>query len=77
MNHQNPDELIKLIIQLDKKIEILSNKVDNNNLVLTNHINFIERIYDTIKKPFNYLMVLTNNLYILNINNAESNNEIK
>lgn len=60
------DEILKEIKMLRDEVRELSKKIDSVNestkeskdsmIKMTNHIDFVENVYDRIKKPFNFIM---------------------
>jgi len=42
--------------KLDKLINLIENKVEPNTNKMSNHIDFIETVYDNIKNPLGYFM---------------------
>jgi hypothetical protein len=46
------DEIIKRLVKIENDIEYLKNGSDT----MTDHISFIEHVYDTIKSPFYFIM---------------------
>jgi uncharacterized protein YaaN involved in tellurite resistance len=62
-NHNEKDEIINKIIELEKRCERIETKMDKMLELLekdckkmTDHIDFIENVYDNVKSPFYYLM---------------------
>ena len=47
------DEIEK---KLDKLIDLIENKVEPNTNKMSNHIDFIETVYDNIKNPLGYFI---------------------
>ena len=47
------DEIEK---KLDKLIDLIENKVEPNTKKMSNHIDFIETVYDNIKNPLGYFI---------------------
>ncbi len=58
-------ELLNEIKKLQAQILNLEQKVDGANSVLNNHIEFIDGVFDYIKKPLFFLMNKVNNLLLL------------
>lgn len=56
----NEIKTLKIEIRnLSDKIDFLTKKTDeikNSSVKMTNHIDFVENIYDRIKKPFYFLI---------------------
>ncbi len=66
MNNENdPKDINFLLIKLNEKIDLLTEKVNNDNAILLKHINFIESIYEIIKTPLHYIMD-TANIFLIN-----------
>ena len=42
--------------KLDKLINLIENKVEPNTNKMSNHIDFIETVYDNIKNPLGYFI---------------------
>jgi len=63
-------QLLNEIKNLRAQIICLEQKVDNANGVLVNHINFINNVFDTIKKPLFFIMNKINN--VLQIEDQDS-----
>lgn len=66
------DTIINKIIQIENKIDKLETKLDKLLEILekdckkmTDHIDFIENVYDNVKSPFYYLMDKVNSLSLL------------
>ena len=61
----NDEEIHK---KLDKILELLEKDCKK----MTDHIDFVETVYDTIKTPFNYIMDTVSNIvpniYLSNVN---------
>lgn len=62
MTNDDPND-IKLL-----KIEILSlnNKIDTLTNALNTHINFVENIFNYVKKPLFFIVEKINNIFLLN-----------
>jgi hypothetical protein len=72
--HFKLEELERCNLDLERKIEIIL----KNTQRMDEHIDFVEKTYETIKKPFHYLMNKISMLSILSKNdNEETNKEIK
>ena len=65
MNHPKIEDIINLnkVIELDKRFTIIEEKMDKIlNLLetdckkMSNHIDFVENVYDNVKMPFYYVM---------------------
>ena len=48
-------KLIDLEIKLNKIIELLENDVAPNCNKMSTHIDFIDKVYDTVKSPLNFM----------------------
>jgi hypothetical protein len=46
------DEIVKRLDRIEEDIKYLKNGSDN----MTEHISFVENVYDTIKSPFYFIM---------------------
>ena len=64
--------LIEKIIELEKRCERMETKMDKILELLekdckkmTDHIDFIENVYDNVKSPFYYIMDKVNSLSLL------------
>lgn len=42
--------------KMDKLIDLIENKVEPNTNKMSNHIDFIETVYDNIKNPLGYFI---------------------
>jgi len=63
MYEKDEDEIIQKITELEKRCERMETKMDKILEILekdckkmTDHIDFIENVYDNVKSPFYYLM---------------------
>lgn len=50
------------IIAIDIKLEKLLKLVENDCKKMTNHIDFVENVYEKVKSPFAFLMNSVNNI---------------
>jgi hypothetical protein len=48
-------KLIDLEVKLNKIIELIENDVAPNCNKMSNHIDFVDKVYDTVKSPLNYM----------------------
>jgi hypothetical protein len=62
-NNDEKDEVMNKIIELEKRCERMETKMDkilelleNDCKKMTDHIDFVENVYDNVKSPFYYLM---------------------
>lgn len=58
------DEIMNLLLKIDKrldKIEEILLVTKNASNKMSNHIDFIDNIYDIIKKPFYKILSINNN----------------
>lgn len=93
MSNENEDErefLKNKMLELEKQFEIMEKKMDRILELLetdckkmSDHINFVENVYDNVKTPFYYVMdkvkylVSGDNININNnINNNNNNNNL-
>jgi hypothetical protein len=61
--HLQNKEIINKLEILNKKIDILIENKDNTILEkMSNHIDFVDSIYDNIKRPFHFLMDTVNSI---------------
>ena len=87
MSNENEDErdfLKNKMLELEKKFEIMEKKMDRILELLetdckkmSDHINFVENVYDNVKTPFYYVMDKVKYLVSgdnININNNINNN---
>ena len=51
----NPQSIVELNNKLDRIEQLLNNDILNNCNKMSNHIDFIERIYEYIKYPLFYI----------------------
>ena len=59
--HSKLEEILSKQILLETKLEKLE-EIEHNTKRMEEHINFIEKTYDTVKTPFHYLMTKVNTL---------------
>jgi len=57
-------DLFDEIRNLKMQLEHLERKIDNGNNILNNHINFINNVFDTIKKPLYYILNKVNTVLL-------------
>jgi hypothetical protein len=69
--HLKLEELERYNLDLERKIEIIL----KNTQRMDEHINFVEKTYETIKKPFHYLMDKVSMLSFLSKKENEETNE--
>lgn len=69
--HLKLEELERYNLDLERKIEIIL----KNTQRMDEHINFVEKTYETIKKPFHYLMDKVSMLSFLSKKDNEKDNE--
>ena len=59
MNKDEITELKKEIIDINKKLDLvldlLKNDIQKSSKKMTEHIDFIENVYNTVKSPLGYL----------------------
>jgi len=48
-------KLIDLEVKLNKIIELIENDVAPNCNKMSSHIDFIDKVYDTVKSPLNFM----------------------
>jgi hypothetical protein len=76
------EELEKLTIkidQIDKKLTVilaLLENMQNQSNIMTEHVNFVNRVYDNIKAPFHATMNIASQ-YLGTVSNESSNKEIQ
>ena len=70
-------DLLNEIKKLQAQITNMEQRIDNANNILINHIGFIDRVFDTIKRPLFYLMNKVNQLLpqAEHFNQLEHNNK--
>lgn len=68
----NNDKIVDKIIELENRCERMETKMDKILELLekdckkmTDHIDFIENVYDNVKSPFYYLMDKVNSVSLL------------
>lgn len=69
-------ELINEVKILRIEVEQLKNGVNTANNVLVEHINFIDNIFNTVKRPFFFIMNKINKILISEEENIEENSII-
>lgn len=84
MSNENEDErdfLKNKMLELEKKFEIMEKKMDRILELLetdckkmSDHINFVENVYDNVKTPFYYVMDKVK--YLVSGDNINNNNNI-
>jgi uncharacterized protein YaaN involved in tellurite resistance len=69
------EEIINKIIELEKCCERMETKMDKILELLekdckkmTDHIDFVENVYDNVKSPFYYIMDKVNSVSLLSTN---------
>ena len=75
------NEVFLKIIELENQCKIIEKKMDKILKLLekdckkmTDHIDFVENVYDNVKMPFNYLMSKVNGLIKHNILHCDNHN---
>jgi hypothetical protein len=75
------NEVFLKIIELENQCKIIETKMDKILELLekdckkmTDHIDFVENVYDNVKMPFNYLMNKVNGLITHNILHCDNHN---
>jgi len=48
-------KLIDLEVKLNKILELLENNISPNCNKMSSHIDFIDKVYDTVKSPLGYI----------------------
>ena len=48
-------KLIDLEVKLNKILELLENDIKPNCNKMSSHIDFIDKVYDTVKSPLNFM----------------------
>lgn len=48
-------KLIDLEVKLNKVIELLENDISPNCKKMSNHIDFVDKVYDTVKSPLGFI----------------------
>jgi hypothetical protein len=54
------------IAKLNRKIDDLTIQIDDSNKIVVNHINFIESVYNYIRRPLFFMVNKINNIFLLN-----------
>ena len=62
-------KLIDLEVKLNKILELLENDIKPNCNKMSSHIDFIDKVYDTVKSPLNFMC---NKVNILSGNESNS-----
>ena len=65
------ESIFNLLIEINTKIDKITESTSNMN----SHINFVEKTYESIKKPFHYLMDKVSYLTFLPFSNKTENNK--
>ena len=63
-------KLIDLEVKLNKITDLLERDISPNCNKMSNHIDFIDKVYDTVKSPLNFMC---NKVNLLSGNDNESN----
>jgi len=64
-------KLIDLEVKLNKITDLLERDISPNCNKMSSHIDFIDKVYDTVKSPLNFMC---NKVNLLSGNDNESNN---
>lgn len=62
-------KLIDLEVKLNKIIELIENDVKPNCNKMSSHIDFVDKVYDTVKSPLNFMC---NKINVLSGNESHS-----
>ena len=62
MTDDNPND----IQILKTEIHNLNNKIDTLTYALSTHINFVENIFNYVKKPLFFMLDKINNIFLIN-----------
>jgi len=62
-------KLIDLEVKLNKILELLENDVAPNCNKMSSHIDFVDKVYDTVKSPLNFMC---NKVNVLSGNESNS-----
>ena len=62
-------KLIDLEVKLNKITELLENDINPNCKKMSSHIDFVDKVYDSVKSPLNYMC---NKVNILSGNESNS-----
>ena len=54
--HKDLDELKQKIKDLDVKLNKLLDWIEQDGTKMSEHIDFVENVYDRVKQPFNFIM---------------------
>ena len=65
-------KLIDLEVKLNKILELLENDVKPNCNKMSSHIDFVDKVYETVKSPLNFMCNKVNVLSGKEISNNES-----
>ena len=66
-------KLIDLEVKLNKILELLENDVKPNCNKMSSHIDFVDKVYDTVKNPLDFICNKVNKLSGSEISNSENN----
>ena len=61
-------DIIKINEKIDLLIEIINKDVKENCQKMSSHIDFIQKVYENVKAPMNYICSKFNNLMLLDNN---------
>lgn len=67
-------KLIDLEVKLNKITDLLERDISPNCNKMSSHIDFIDKVYDTVKSPLNFMCNKVNLLSGKEISDNESNN---
>ena len=70
-------KLIDLEVKLNKIIELIENDVAPNCNKMSSHIDFVDKVYDTVKSPLNFMCNKVNVLSGKEISDNESKSLIE
>ena len=62
-------KLIDLEVKLNKILELIENDVSPNCNKMSSHIDFVDKVYDTVKSPLNFMC---NKVNVLSGNESNS-----
>lgn len=66
-------KLIDLEIKLNKILELLENDIKPNCNKMNTHIDFVDKVYDSVKNPLDFICNKVNKLSGTELSNIEKN----
>lgn len=64
MTEYTLDDCMKILLNIEKRLDNIENILEENNksaMKMSNHIDFIDNVYDTVRKPFSRVLSICSN----------------